>query len=235
MRMNLHTLSKLGYILTFAVFLVIFAVTVIIGIFGTRPQKLLFCFLRRSLLPGRQIPLYYSAPSRKNWIALRFYAFGRQYSTRCDKRSGPVSQMMEVLTRPTLACYSGPAPWVYYPAEGGTDAMASNGVRPSSWPTRRLSRVFVCVLHSLASFVSHWNSYALSSDGRFVCCPFNSILTLLAALFLLLGPHSACVPQKTRLGRTLLEPPHHSRFPTRQLSQSTLLIPRNKLSSETGV
>jgi len=36
-RMNLHTLSKLGYILTFAVFLALFGLTVVIGIVGPRP------------------------------------------------------------------------------------------------------------------------------------------------------------------------------------------------------
>lgn len=33
--MNLHTLSKLGFILTFGVFLVLFAATIIIGVAGT--------------------------------------------------------------------------------------------------------------------------------------------------------------------------------------------------------
>ena len=37
MRMNLHTLSKLGFILTFAVFLVLFMLTVVIGIVGPKP------------------------------------------------------------------------------------------------------------------------------------------------------------------------------------------------------
>ena len=70
MRMNLHTLSKLGFILTFAVFLVLFMLTVVIGIVGTDQTKLSCLFLTKveeilaGIWPSKNTPLLDYLPLR---------------------------------------------------------------------------------------------------------------------------------------------------------------------------